>query len=563
MLIVGVSVFAQLHNSGSKVTVMNGGILYVDGDYNNVNLGTDTAFTLITDAASSLHVIESLNNDGGTISNVGLLEIDSHYVATVNAGDSAILYSLGEIRLIGDFENTGGLYGDSTVNAFFRLTGTTSQDLNTGDGAFFRYLSVENGGDVNIEGNVIVDTLDLQNGIVYQTDSLMAVFGHAINGSSISFVDGVLLVKSAGDVLLPIGINGKFRPAKLIGLADTNYIVGAVEDDGSPSTTGSGLKAVANNIHWVITVGGINPYTPVPIELHYATSDTVGLGLSNVQVGQSWSSSVGEYNAYGGVNLPSTYPGMFMVTSASAIPDSSFLALASGCDAELAVRVLLEGAYDETTGLMVPDLEDNGVLQPIFEDGGSSLFTMLPGQFVPDSAVDVVTLILRGVGPTFTGTDTALAWLMADGSIKDFETGTESSVLFCNASLGNDYHVQVEHRNHLPAMSSNTFTASLTPGNVDLTAPNGAGIYGVGYASVTNIPLTSSESALVGGNSKASTSMTQAVNASDLYRVLVDINDAIPGDYENSDVNLTGTVEPTDNNVARDNSKNVRYSTQP
>lgn len=562
LLIAGVSVFGQFHNTGTYVTLVNGAELFVDGELNNVNVGADTAFIIVNDESSSLFVTESFNNTGGTLSNVGLVEINNHYVASLNGGDSAIFYSLGEVVLGGDFDNIEGIYADSSVSALFKLTGPVSQDLLTGDGTYFRYLSIENGGDVNIEGNVFVDTLDLISGVVFQTDSILAVFGHAVNGSAASYVDGSLVIRSAGDVIIPIGSNGEFRPAKLIGLADTNYIVGTVLDDGSPSTTGTGLKAVANNIHWAITVGGINPYTPVPVELHYLTSDTIGLGLSNVQVGQSWGSPVGDYNAYGGVNLPSTYPGMLMVTSVSAIPDSSFLALASGCDAQLAVRALLEGAYDETTGLMATDLEDGGDLQSIFGDGGTSLITMLPGEVVPDSAVDVVTLILRDVGPTFSGADTALAWLMADGSIKDFETGTQSSVLFCDASLGNDYHVQVEHRNHLPVMSSNTFTASVGTGNMDFTGPNGANIYGVGYSSVTNIPLTNSESALIAGDAK-NTSAVKAVNAADLFRVLINIDAAAPGAYENSDVNLSGSVEPTDNNVTRDNSKNVRYSTIP
>ena len=91
---------------------------------------------------------------------------------------------------------------------------------------------------------------------------------------------------------------------------------------------------------------------------------------------------------------------------------------------------------------------------------------MEQGFAVPANAVDVVEISLReaAAGPDLalgvkrnddSVVNRQLAWLLSDGSVTDFKTGTSNGIRFYGQNLGHDknFHVVVRHRNHLTIMS--------------------------------------------------------------------------------------------------------------
>lgn len=124
----------------------------------------------------------------------------------------------------------------------------------------------------------------------------------------------------------------------------------------------------------------------------------------------------------------------------------------------LELKVILEGAYDPTTGLMSTNLLDAGLLPnsqpyemaPWNYDGGEGVY------MIPENTVDWVlvearsgTLDLVNAGTTVV--ETHAAFLLSDGSIVNLAGGT---LFFYNLGDGADYHIAVRHRNHLDIISA-------------------------------------------------------------------------------------------------------------
>lgn len=204
------------------------------------------------------------------------------------------------------------------------------------------------------------------------------------------------------------------------------------------------------------------------------------------------------------------------------------------CDlTEVNLKVLLEGGFDDNTGLMKTQLVQQGILPivqpysaaPYFYNGIESLTN------IPSQTVDWVLVEVRsGPNPSdLLGRKAGL--LMSDGAIKDVN-GVDG--LYFGLPLDGQFYFVIRHRNHLDIMTAIPFERSLKI-SYDLTV--GAG---QAFGSQQLKVLSNGQSAMYGGD----------VNR-DLVIQTTDYDEwkaepAIFGTYEYTDINLDGTVQTTD-----------------
>lgn len=249
---------------------------------------------------------------------------------------------------------------------------------------------------------------------------------------------------------------------------------------------------------------------------------------------------------------------------------------------KLSLRVFLQGAFTTpeiaqitsgtgtgpnvmTTYLNDPSLN---ILNNLYTCGGTHFgqgyegATMLSGYTVPTNAVDIIKISLR------TGTDvnvvagdvnstvySTYAWLLNDGSIIDFYTGTDPYVHIPSV-VPNNVYVVVEHRNHLGIMSGNTITlSSVIPTTIvaDLSVmTNIWGPFAIGNNVHPDFPSQKISYMIAGDALKDSNFET---NATDLFvvqlafqvncsGVLNSYTDCIDG--QSADINLDGKVDVGD-----------------
>ena len=230
--------------------------------------------------------------------------------------------------------------------------------------------------------------------------------------------------------------------------------------------------------------------------------------------------------------------------------DSITLTIITGVKVNL--NVFLEGAY-----LGGDSMRDSLYLLGYLDrylSGGPASINMNPGYPIPSdtsgNAVDVIGIQIRS--NPFTPIDTAYAWLMQDGSIRDFETGQNNYAQVCGLAPGT-YYIAVGHRNHLFIMYNDSASLNLiAPPPIDLT--NVINIYGGGIGFLGDGPY-----GMWAANARNS---DQETNANDLYDVSVSRDVLLTG-YNLSDVNLTGVVNANDFNIASYNNDQLYWSTVP
>ncbi|MCB9170467.1 MAG: PKD domain-containing protein [Flavobacteriales bacterium] len=144
--------------------------------------------------------------------------------------------------------------------------------------------------------------------------------------------------------------------------------------------------------------------------------------------------------------------------------------------AKVAMRVFLEGAYDQNTGLMRDDLRAAGLI-PDTEPFTAAGFTQAGGGggeqvqsgvrdvTGPNAVVDWVLVELRSAVTPSTILATRAALVQRDGDVVGMD-GTSEVAL--NASPGT-YYVAIRHRNHLGVMTASTRSLSTTATAIDLT----------------------------------------------------------------------------------------------
>ncbi len=200
------------------------------------------------------------------------------------------------------------------------------------------------------------------------------------------------------------------------------------------------------------------------------------------------------------------------------------------------VKVFLQGPYVAASDAMSRTLNTAGTLGAKFGPGS-----------VPGLAVDSINIELRTAAPA-AGSITrkfAPAWLLSDGTIRNFSDTTKSYVEF-DTTLTGDYYLVIQHRNHIAVMCS---TAQMMDGNTLPTVYNFSSAQNKAYGTSPLILVDSSPDSVYAMYS-GDVNLNGLINAAD--RLVVKNNNGLSG-YNVGDVNLSALVNAADRLVVKNN----------
>lgn len=247
------------------------------------------------------------------------------------------------------------------------------------------------------------------------------------------------------------------------------------------------------------------------------------------------------------------------------------------------LNAFLEGAYSPTINKMHDSLfvasASGGVLKSFEKYGNpapNGFSEMSAGFVVPaqagNNAVDVITVQLYTDSTSSAAlVETAYAWLLQDGTVRDFETGLNPYVYFYRATglKSAGYFVKVSHRNHLSIFSADSVKLMSSPNLLGSTLQTGfLNMTQTGMVFKANPNLKYGATLLNGKVAMIAADVYKGavseVNAADydLVSSAVFLAPASPT-YMNEDVNMNGKVDISDVHFANKQNAKVYYSTVP
>ncbi|MBM2841746.1 MAG: hypothetical protein HW412_2274 [Bacteroidetes bacterium] len=183
----------------------------------------------------------------------------------------------------------------------------------------------------------------------------------------------------------------------------------------------------------------------------------------------------------------------------------------------------------------------------VFLQGGGTLTAHFPSAQIPVLAVDSVNIEMRTAASAAASTTRkfAPAWLLSDGTIRNFSDTTKNYVEF-DTTLTGDYYLVVRHRNHIAVMCT---TAQRLDGSTSPTAIDFWSSLDKAYGTNPTILVDSSPTTVyamysgeVNGNG--------LINAAD--RTIVKNNTGVSG-YNVADLNLNALVNAADRTIVKNN----------
>jgi hypothetical protein len=214
---------------------------------------------------------------------------------------------------------------------------------------------------------------------------------------------------------------------------------------------------------------------------------------------------------------------------AAGLTSFSNFTITDGTNCKAALKLILEGPYNTTNGLMNSTLKTGGHLLAHF---GS-----IP---IPANAIDSVNIEMRNQQSAASSTVRKFrpAWLLRDGTIRAFDDTTKSYVEFDEPA--GSFYLVVRHRNHLGIMTAaaQSLTAAIPSSPYDFTT-------GASQAFGANPmkALSDGRFALIAGDANQS----NIVTAADANLIIGQLNTT---GYNIRDANLSGIVTAADANMA-------------
>jgi hypothetical protein len=206
----------------------------------------------------------------------------------------------------------------------------------------------------------------------------------------------------------------------------------------------------------------------------------------------------------------------------------------NGSDVQVALKVFLEGPYDATNDNMKTDLNGYGFVPTTSPYSDTRQVSAIPSSEIVDwvfvklrrssdmAYVDSVSALLRNDG-----------MLVADDGVTEF--------IYMRGTSGQNYYIEVTHRNHLAVMSATAKTLSDNSVTAhDFTAP------GQSYGTGGMVEIETGVWAMWTGD----TDQSGTVDANDRSNTWNDRNQI---GYKNSDCNLTGSVDANDRSFTWNN----------
>lgn len=436
-----------------------------------------------------------------------------------------------------DWDNDGTFTsGNSTV----RFTGTSDNTIGgTSTTDFYNVEMAKTGTTVQLN-----QAVDVDNELRF-TDGFFDLNSH---DATLGSATGRLINENEGSRV--IGANG----GELVKTLDLN-----APNTANPGNLGAVLTSAANlgsteirRGHQAQTVAngdGINRYysiTPstnaeldADVQFNYFIAELNGLDETTVEAWRSDTSSMAAWYDYPVASRDDMAPAVTI----NGVDTLSRLTLGPAT-IKLSARLLLEGP--NSGGSMndnlraanhIPTTEPySGLGYTQVDGGGEQTSSAVLANTGTDAIVDWVLIELRDASDNTTAIATRSALLQADGDVVDID-GT--SPISWRTLAGGDYHVVVRHRNHLGAMSLNTFNLSTAPTTVDFTSiPT--------FGSNAQKDLGSGLFGLYAGSANGD-GQINAVDANLYWRP----QNGQPYDYLGStaDFNLDGAVNAVDSNL--------------
>jgi hypothetical protein len=205
-------------------------------------------------------------------------------------------------------------------------------------------------------------------------------------------------------------------------------------------------------------------------------------------------------------------------------PPTAQLFTPSALTSRANIKLYLEGPYNTGTLKMHKTLNTDGYL--------AAHFGSIP---IPSEAVDSINIELRNAASGPTTRKYRAAWLLTDGTIRDFADTTKSYVEF--DTLAGSYHLVIHHRNHIAIMTAGTQALNgVTPAAYDFSTSQSQA-YG------TNpMKQVGAKFLLYAGDGNHS----GIVSAADANLVFGALNTT---GYSPHDINLSGIVSAADANM--------------
>ncbi len=302
---------------------------------------------------------------------------------------------------------------------------------------------------------------------------------------------------------------------------DTSFAT-AVTPPSATTLSSSNITTTAAQVS-----GSVNP-NGFSTNYHFDYGPTVGYGSSTTATSAGSGTTGSAVNAHlTGLTPGTTYHYRLVAVNSggTAYGGDSTFATTNFC--AVGVVVFLQGPY--VGPFMSTGLNTGGILAAHF---GSMA--------IPALAVDSITIEIRdSVQPAkSTIRRYAPAWLLADGTIRDFLDTTKSYLGFTGVAAGS-YYVVVRHRNHLAVMTAApvSLSAGAPPSPYDFST-------GQGKAYGTNpMRAVGSRFAMAGGDGNGDGGV-DALDRNTVWRVQNGTNGYFGGDF-----NLDGGVDALDVNL--------------
>jgi len=390
--------------------------------------------------------------------------------------------------------------------------------------------------------------------------------------------------------------SGAYTYTSLNGAGCTNTAILTLTVNYS-STNGNATQTSCNSYSWngaTYTSSGQYTYTSLN------ASGCTNLATLNLTINHSSASSLSitACNSYAWSNgITYTNSGTYSYTAVNSANCDSILTLnlVLNNGVSLAPKVMLEGAFDVSTGLMKDSLRQvrhcpsaqigfPGVCPPVnvipstrlkwsaFNDLSCNLDadTVIGGGNVviannimsvagSNAIVDWVFVEVRDGSDYNTVVATKYALVQRDGDVVSCIDGV-SPVYFSCVCPGN-YYVSIKHRNHLGVMTASTMALSATTSSFDFSDPL-ANVWvkpSVSPGDITNTPrhLVGTKSVLWGGDAVNDKNSKFNGLTNDKQQIVVEFNNINTNNvlyqvYRNSDMNMDGKLKY--NNT--DNDKN-------
>ena len=536
-----------------------------------------------------LQVNANTVNNGGTFNNLGNTYFNGNYshsnmlsTLTTNQALTDTIFCTGNWDVtFGDYDganNFGNGYQGAVV---FHGTNQNISEATGNDARNIYNVVFAGGGVKNINGTLVVaNSIRLGNGIIRttSTDTFALLSDGAILGSPgvASHINGPFFREgntAVSDLFYPVGDGVRYRPFWFknmpVGVPLPVFSVEAV-NGATGGVAGVGVDNLIDTRHWYVNLLE-GDYQGSQVEVSYGPAENV-TDQSMLVVAQSDAVN----GTYKSLDQSSTTGNL---TAGSVISEfhgqEAYLMIGQSANMRVNVNAFLEGPYAGAY-LMNSELYAGAygnLLTTHYASGNADSnsygIDMLRNYQVPNNPgadpTDVIMLTLRdGNNPT-VDLDTAYAWLMQDGKILDFASGTKPYVTFSNTSLspGANYTVVVHHRNHLPLMFStgaapfglNVDQSTVAPAFFDVS--DVANIYGIGYIDLGG------PAGLYAGNGEQSITPLE-INAFDLWVVGNDAQNNMPNNnLIITDVDLSGATNQTDWDITKWANDQLYYSTLP